>query len=443
MKKIFSLLLTILLLVSVFPTVIFAADADTETVATAEELKEVIRKINEGELTTDTNITLTANIDCSGVLTNWMPLIAYNGVFDGAGFTISGLTQSIVFRNNAADAIDQGENPGGQNFYRWSGESHLPNGSQEANGYNCYGYCGIATLFVKLEGTVKDLTVSGGSITMDAEYNKNNLMDLAYIAGYALNATFENVHAVGITVSTGSYKVNENQGHMGYAAIMAGRAGGNTTFTNCTVDSTSTVDTSKTPRMEAAQILGAYDDNGATDGTINTAAAGDLTFNYCQTNGTVKVSTDTTTGLMYKPNPAVRCDGIPGVLFKDNDGGNLIYGTKLADSAEYTFYYQTRTNATDPEAKDYRIICIADKSFIENASAINATITFTDGATPKSFTPTATTVYGSVSASGEGYTDVYYAAEGDIVFGWVITGVPTAYQTNPTATVTAVPLDAE
>ena len=442
MKKLFSLLLSFLLVLTVFPMAISATDSDTLVVNDADELTEAIRQINEEELPLDTNITLGADIDLSDV-SYWMPLIAYEGVFDGRGHKITGLSQSIVFNNTVTDAIDQGENPGGQNFYRWSGTMHLPNGSEEANQYNCFGYCGIATLFVKLTGTVKNLTVENGSISLDANYNKNNLMDLAYIAGYALDATFENVHAIGISVSTASYRVNENQGHMGYAAIIAGRAGGNTTFTNCTVDETSTVDTSKTPRMSAAQILGAYDANGATDGSINTDAAGDLTFNYCTANGTVTVSTDTTTSLMYKPTPAVRSDGIPGVLFKTNNGGNLIYGTSLSDSDTYTFYYQTRENKDDPTAKDYRVICIADRTQLTGNSALAATITFTNGSETKTFTPETSTVYRSVKSTAEGFTDVYYAAEGDVVFGWVITGVPADYQKDPTVSITAIPMITE
>lgn len=445
MKKIVSILLASLLLLSVLPLGIFAAEPETVEVGTADALVSVITDINSRIKADNTNITLTADIDLSGN-TDFLPLATYSGVFDGGNHTISGLSKTIVVADNNEQSVDAGK---GNVIYRWSGEGAFPSGTAETKdanngGFNCWGYCGMATLFVMLTGTVKDLTVKDGSISLDAQFNKNILMDLAYVAGYALNATFENVHAINIDVSTPSTgnenTTNENQGHMGGAAVIAGRASGNTTFTNCTVDSTSSVDTSKCPRMNGAGILGAYDDNGATNGSINTANAGDLTFNFCSSDATVTVCTDNSIDLMFKN--GVRCDGVPGDLFKANDGGNLIYGTKLEDTTSYTFYYQTRINKDDPTAKDYRIICIADASFIEGAAAVNATITFTDGVTPKSFTPTATTVFKSVSASGEGYTDVYYANEGDIVFGWVVTGVPAAYQTNPTATATVVPVEA-
>ena len=70
----------------------------------------------------------------------------------------------------------------------------------------------------------------------------------------------------------------------------------------------------------------------------------------------------------------------------------------------------------------------------KQSSTIKVTLTFTDGTTSKTSTQTAKVVYNTVTATADGYTDVYSAGEDAMLFGWVITGVPTTVQA-PTAVI--------
>ncbi|MBQ7365495.1 MAG: hypothetical protein IJW46_07845 [Clostridia bacterium] len=417
MKKLISLLLSAVLMLSMMPFAVFASD-DAVTVGTADELIEVIGKINAGILDDYTNITLTDDIDMTNA-EGFGPLVTYSGVFDGAGHKITGLSSTILIDTSNQNCVNNGNTVGGNNFYRWSGEGIFADSHESVINYQCFGYCGFATLFVTLSGTVKNLTLENGTMSLQANFNKNNRMDVAYLAGYADGATLENVHAVGITVQTVGKGVNENQGYMGYAAVLIARATGDTTFTNCSVDATSSVYTAESPRMEAAQLLGAYDGEG------------NITMNYCKGDAEISVCTDTSISLMYKSADGVRCDGIPGGLLKDNLGGALSYATEFESDGDYTFYYQTRTNAEDASLKDYRIICVVSKTYAATAESLAVRIAFSNGTTEKSIQKTPETLYYNVTAEGDGYRDTYTAAEGDIVFGWVITGVPTEYQNAP------------
>ncbi|MBR2987555.1 MAG: hypothetical protein IKC63_06000 [Clostridia bacterium] len=419
MKKILAFLLAALFTVTVMPFAIFAAE-DTVTVSTADELFETIGKINAGILDNTTNITLTADIDFTD-FEGFGPLVTYSGTFDGAGHKITGLSSTILIDNSDANCVNRDNVIGGNNFYRWSGEGIFSDDHESVKNHFCFGYCGFATLFVTLSGTVKNLTLENGTMSLQANFNKNNRMDVAYLAGYADGATLENVHAVGITVKTVGKGVNENQGFMGYAATLVARATGNTTFTNCTVDATSSVYTADSPRMHASQILGAYDGDG------------EITMNYCKGEAEIAVCTDKSIGLMYKSNDGVRCDGIPGELLKDNLGGALSYATELVSEGNYTFYYQTRTNKDDASLKDYRILCVATKEFAASADSLKVRIAFSNGNTEKSIEKTPETLYYNVTAEGDGYADTYTAGDGSVIFGWVITGVPADYQNTPTA----------
>ena len=118
-------------------------------------------------------------------------------------------------------------------------------------------------------------------------------------------------------------------------------------------------------------------------------------------------------------------------LSSTNIEGTL--GTSLSTPDEdYVFYYQTREGANG--TKDYRVICVAKTEWIIERTSIDVEIEFDNGANTVSSVQKATVVYNSVTATADGYTDVYYAAKGSVVFGWVITGVPTDYNV-PTAVV--------
>ncbi len=391
---------------------VFASESDSVTVSTAAELQAVIAEINSGAKPTTTNITLTDDIDCSSIsAADWKPLVNYAGVFDGAGHTISNLSDAVVVANNNDQSVDAGK---GNNFYRYSGVDAFPDPVTE----NLYGKCAFAVLAVSLTGTVKDLTVSGGSMSLQATFNKNNLMDLAYLVGYADGATFENITATDISVSTIGTGINENQGYMGYTAVIAGRVTGDVTFKNVVVTDSCTVNTSDTPRMDAAELLGCYDgydtvvfDNCSADASVTVCTSSDHVFMW--TNG-------------------VRCDGVAGDIVKYFDeNANVIFRSRLSveGEADYNFYYQTRTNLDDSSKTDYRIICVANTEWVTSTNKVKVAVTFSNGVQgeEKSGEMEATVAYNTVVAEGNGYIDQYVAADGAVVFGWVIVGVPADY----------------
>ena len=76
------------------PRLIHWEDGKTYEVYNAEGLKNIAELVNE-EWKLDINITLTNNIDLTGI--DWTPIgkddnKAYTGTFDGGGHTITGLT---------------------------------------------------------------------------------------------------------------------------------------------------------------------------------------------------------------------------------------------------------------------------------------------------------------------------------------------------------------
>ena len=96
---------------------------------------------------------------------------------------------------------------------------------------------------------------------------------------------------------------------------------------------------------------------------------------------------------------------------------------------DYVFYAQTRTNRLDSSKKDVRIVCVADQEWLSAAENFVATFTFSDGTTPITLKSVGIkTVFKAITAFGtEGKTETYTAAEGAVIFGWVITDVPADY----------------
>ncbi|MBR2987412.1 MAG: hypothetical protein IKC63_05285 [Clostridia bacterium] len=97
--------------------------------------------------------------------------------------------------------------------------------------------------------------------------------------------------------------------------------------------------------------------------------------------------------------------------------------------SDYVFYAQTRTNRMDAAEKDVRIICVATESFVGSIENFVATFTFTDGTTPVTLKSVGlSTVFKEIKAYGtDGNVETFTAAEGTVIFGWVITEVPEAY----------------
>lgn len=97
----------------------------------------------------------------------------------------------------------------------------------------------------------------------------------------------------------------------------------------------------------------------------------------------------------------------------------------------YAFYYQTKDGADG--TTDYRILFTAKTEWLDSLSTLTANITFTNAnSETKTISLKPTTVYYSVSAPDT----VYVAPDGSVVFGWIITGMPTDFGTKDTVTLT-------
>ena len=101
-KRVLSLLLAVVMLWSLLPTAVFAADGelsgsgssdDPYRIANAADLLAFAAKVNDGSEPTACAM-LTKDIDLTGK--EWTPIgtdaASYEGTFDGCRFTVSGLS---------------------------------------------------------------------------------------------------------------------------------------------------------------------------------------------------------------------------------------------------------------------------------------------------------------------------------------------------------------
>ncbi len=88
----------------------------------------------------------------------------------------------------------------------------------------------------------------------------------------------------------------------------------------------------------------------------------------------------------------------------------------------YKFYHQTRTGVVE-NTTDYRILFVADKTWLEGVPTLTAEITFKNNDETKTATLAPDTVYYTVTAPNS----VYRAEDGAVIFGWIITEVPNSF----------------
>lgn len=105
------------------------------------------------------------------------------------------------------------------------------------------------------------------------------------------------------------------------------------------------------------------------------------------------------------------------------------------ESGDFDFYRQTRTNAADETKNDHRIIAVMKEEWLIDVAFAEVQIVFSNGTDSKTLTAVPQTVYETVYADTEEGRTVYTAAEGNIMLGWVVLGVPSDY------TVTSATID--
>ena len=271
------------------------------TVTSAEGLKNLAELVNNGA--TDINITLTADIDLSGI--DWTPIgIDYNhqytGTFDGNGKTITGLTVTTS---------DQ--------------------------------YAGLFG-YIETGGTVKNVVLEGVQITSD-----NSLGYVGGVAGYS----YGNIEYCSVSGSvSGSGSSSDVGGVVGYqiggsiigcsssatvkgtqgAGGIAGGTNRGASLTGCYATGDVTVENNTTNAAFAGAVVGS---NGASSTLQACYAAGSVTGSGSGTiyaGGVTGTNDFGTLTACYHANGTISCPGgttggVAGRNFKDSMlGGGII-----------------------------------------------------------------------------------------------------------------------
>lgn len=286
MRKLFALLITIALLLSATALVACTSETTDETTTTtsksttttrplnndtpdeggdelgmpftefsvgsAEELIDAITKLNNWEVALNSNITLTADIDMSEYSdpSNYEPIYRFDGIFDGAGHTISNLNWTFTMAND--------------------GTTNMPTAAGQIDTYiisamdggneNCWAESGAALLVVHLNGgTIKNLTIKDSSTNIVCSYNKNYQLYTAGLCAMTTDGKITDVKMENVNVNVPEL-VNTNQGHLGYAATLVSCAKGDVVIYNCEVSGT--VNTATNVKFNAAGILGTFPEAG-------------------------------------------------------------------------------------------------------------------------------------------------------------------------------------
>lgn len=264
MKKALSLLLTAAMLVAMLAVMAPAAfAAETVKAGTADELIDVVTKINAGQLPADTNITLTADIDLTGKA--WKPLKAYSGTFDGAGKTITGASINVTVANNGNQKLDGGPDNAGYVIAEYPGAS-------DGN----FGEVGFALLAVKAENaTFKNFTLKDSAIATNVSFNRNWQMHYGSVAAYMVSSTISGVKLVNVDVPVHA-NASDNQPFLGLGGIMVGVNFGDSTIENCSIDADSSINASDNAKYDVAAFVGRHS-KGGTLTVKNSTNAGAVT----------------------------------------------------------------------------------------------------------------------------------------------------------------------
>lgn len=208
-KRILSLLMAFVMVVSLLPATVRAAETVTEEISSAAELAALGGKNLSGK-----SYRLTDDIDMTGV--SMSPIVKlYDGTFDGNGHTISNLTLS-----------------GSDNVGLFSELSSYVTITgltlKDCTIINTSGkYAGIGTLVGKISGSncvIKECGASGGTVS-------TNFSDVVYMGGLVGYAS----SAVSISDCYSTATVTANSSSYSRAAGLVGYASSGTSIENCYV----------------------------------------------------------------------------------------------------------------------------------------------------------------------------------------------------------------
>ena len=176
-------------------------------IATAQELAEFAKRVNDGEAFTGKTVLLTANIDLSAY-DNWTPIGRYerrmfDGFFDGQGFVIDNLYSTIgglfgyVGTNATIQNVGIGSGKiGADNLSFMGGIAKWSNGADFINCFNaaqivCSGWSG------GIVGTIRD----GGESTVRGCYNIGKVTARDSVAGGIIGHLSTGGHGTDVRVT--------------------------------------------------------------------------------------------------------------------------------------------------------------------------------------------------------------------------------------------------
>ena len=262
------------------------------TVENAQGLQTVAEAINNGALPSDTNVSLSGDIDLSeivitrsAVASNWIPVgteeAPFTGTFDGKGYTI---------KNLALVEPEAKEGKAYIGFFGYAKDATIKNVTFE-NVYinipcldidHSQGHIGAVAGSLEGTSTIENVTVKG-DVQIYTTQTANGASRVAVIAGgnsYG-NVTMKNVH---VEANEGSYLVANNN-----VGALAGQLQGKMVFENCS----SNIDVTAN-KFFAGGLVG--------------IAAGDSYIKNCHTSGDIAV----VAGRENRHNDEYRVGGIAG-----------------------------------------------------------------------------------------------------------------------------------
>lgn len=206
------------------------------TVTTAEGLKNIAKLVNE-EWKSDINITLTADINLSGI--DWTPIgIDYNhqytGTFDGGGHTITGL--AVTGSDQYAGLFGHiGSGGTVKNVTLKDVKIESNHSSGNVGGVAGWSYGNIE--YCSVSGSVSSNSTAGGVVGYQSDgaitgCNSSATVKGMVRAGGVAGATISGASLTGC-YATGSVSVENNTTSAAYAGGVVGSNGASSTLTAC------------------------------------------------------------------------------------------------------------------------------------------------------------------------------------------------------------------
>lgn len=206
------------------------------TVTTAEGLKNIAKLVNE-EWKSDINITLTADINLSGI--DWTPIgidynYQYTGTFDGGGHTITGL--AVTGSDQYAGLFGHiGSGGTVKNVTLKDVKIESNHSSGNVGGVAGWSYGNIE--YCSVSGSVSSNSTAGGVVGYQSDgaitgCNSSATVKGMVRAGGVAGATNSGASLTGC-YATGSVSVENNTTSAAYAGGVVGSNGASSTLTAC------------------------------------------------------------------------------------------------------------------------------------------------------------------------------------------------------------------